>query len=429
MNETERAVLGCVLNKPDLLYKARAMGLTERHFGTYSNRLTYNAMLELMKSGADVDLISVRDYLGAQKKIDAVGGTAYLAQLDYDLPDPSSFTTYVDAVRAGGLRRAVSEAGKLMMKLPEDVISPQELMGAVHDTLRDVNHLAEGHMRVTSGSDAIHALVEDLEEGTSDGISTGYHGLDQALSGIRPGNLILIAGRPGMGKTSLAMCMARNQMTQEEPITPCVFSLEMSSQELAMMLLSAESGIPRQKLKMGALGKEEWTKIVRSGKEIEKRPLVIEDSGSLTIDDLSAKARELRNTQSIDIIYIDYLQLMSGRRYSKNRTEEVSEISRGLKQLAKELEIPIIALSQLSRKNEERADRRPVLSDLRDSGSLEQDADAVIFLYRAGYYKIMAGKDDTTKGVTELNIAKNRSGPAGRSTVVWEPQTTTFRNP
>jgi len=400
------------------------MGLTAEHFGTFANKATYLAMLELMSSGADVDLITVRDRLGAQKKLDAVGGTAYLAALDLELPDWSAFSTYVDAVRAGGVRRAVQDAGKALTRLPEDVISPTELVSAVHDTLREVNHLAEGHLRVTSGSDAIHALVESLEEGLSSGVMTGYHGLDSALSGIRPGNLILIAGRPGMGKTSLAMCMVRNQMMQEEPLVPCVFSLEMSSQELSMMMLSAESGIPRQKLKLGALGKEEWTKIVRAGKEISQRDLVIEDSGSLTIDDLASKARELHNTKKIDILYIDYLQLMSGRRYSKNRTEQVSEISRGLKVLAKELEIPIVALSQLSRKTEDRADRRPQLSDLRDSGSLEQDADAVIFVFRPGYYKAV----DTTNGLTELHVAKNRSGPTGRSSVIWQPDTTTFRN-
>jgi replicative DNA helicase len=218
-------------------------------------------------------------------------------------------------------------------------------------------------------------------------------------------------------------------MRLEDPHVPCIFSLEMSSQELAMIMLSKESGIPRQKLKAGALSRDEWGAIAKARSALSARPLIIEDSGGLSIDQLSAKARELRNTRSIDIIYIDYIQLMNGTGRNRSRTEEVSDISRGIKILAKELEIPIVALSQLSRKNEERADRRPILSDLRDSGSLEQDADAVIFVYRSGYYKLMSSGVDNTNGLTELNVAKNRSGPPGPINVIWDAELTSFSNP
>jgi replicative DNA helicase len=214
-------------------------------------------------------------------------------------------------------------------------------------------------------------------------------------------------------------------MSQEEPLTPCIFSLEMSSQELALMFLSRESGIPRQKLKLGALGKEEWLAIAKARSALAQRPLIIEDSGALTVGQIAAKAKELKNTKGIDIIYIDYLQLMSSDMRSSNRTEQVSEISRGLKLLAKDLDVPIVALSQVNRKNEDRMDKRPGLQDLRESGSLEQDADSVLFVYRDGYYKTV----DTTHGAAEIIVAKNRSGPTGRSNVVWEPECSVFRNP
>jgi replicative DNA helicase len=419
------AVLGCILIDHKTMYQARSLGLTPEHFGTLANRVIYKAMIDLFTDGHSIDLITVRDRLAARGALASVGDVAYLAQLDNDMPDTSSFSSYVASVRAGGVRRAVEDAGRALQRLPQDVETPEELIGAVHDSLRHVSELAEGHMRITSGAEAVNSLVEVLEEGMGQGIQTGFHGLDSALSGLRGGNLCIVAGRPGMGKTSLAISMAANQMSQEVPLTPCIFSLEMSSQELALMFLSRESGIPRQKLKLGALGKEEWLAIAKARSALAQRPLIIEDSGALTVGQIAAKAKELKNTKGIDIIYIDYLQLMSSDMRSSNRTEQVSEISRGLKLLAKDLDVPIVALSQVNRKNEDRMDKRPGLQDLRESGSLEQDADSVLFVYRDGYYKTV----DTTHGAAEIIVAKNRSGPTGRSNVVWEPECSVFRNP
>lgn len=424
LNETEMAVLACIMNNPTLMYQAKG-SLNLAHFGTVANRFIYTAMSDLLVDGQGIDLISVRDKLNSMGKLEVSGGVAYLARLDNELPSSAHFMTYVDAVRAGGVRRAITDAGKAIARIPPVGQTPEELLSSMHSELRVVHELAEGHLRVTTGERAVNELVEMMEDGMDPGIPTGFHGLDQKLSGLRPGNVVLVAGRPAMGKTSLIMDMADHQLRLEEPVVPCIFSLEMSAQELAMVMLSKESGIPRQKLKAGALSKDEWRAIARARSQLAGRPLIIEDSGGLSIDQLGAKARELKNTRAIDIIYIDYIQLMSGTSRSDSRTEQVSEISRGLKLLAKDLEIPIVALSQLSRKNEERADRRPQLSDLRDSGSLEQDADAVIFVYRSGYYKAV----DTTHGMTELNVAKNRSGPPGPVHAVWNAEMTSFSNP
>jgi len=387
--------------------------------------LIWSAAEEMVREQIPIDLITMRDFLTQKKSIDKVGGITYLSTLDLELPDPGHLPAYVDAVKALAVERVVSDVGKRFQRIPETGLSTDQILEAVQSGVRDIIVTSEGTMRVTRMDSAVNTLVEMLEDGIDPGLPTGYHSLDALLGGLRPGNLIIIAGRPGMGKTSLATNMMTTQA--ESGSEAGMFSLEMSSHELAMRMLAAKSKVPHQKIKMGALGAEEWKAIAAARASIATLPIVIEDSGGLDIDKLAAKATELRNMHNLSVIYVDYIQLMSagaGQR-SGNRVQEISDITRGLKNLARELQIPIVALSQLSRKVEERGDKRPKLADLRDSGSIEQDADAVVFVYRSGYYK----RFDNTNGDTEIIVAKNRSGPPGTVNLVWDHQTSRFLNP
>ena len=424
MSETERAVLGVVMNSPQEFHNARALGLVPEHFGTIRNKRIWKAFVAMSNEGVGIDLITVRARLEEEGALDLVGGIAYLSGLDMDLPDPGHLKDYVDAVKAASIRRKVVEVGKHFTVLPEGVYSTNELMGGVHKQIHEIVTLADGGTKITSGAEAINDLVEQLEDGVELGLKTGYDGLDIKIGGVRPGNFVVLAGRPAMGKTALALNIAHIQMSGEAPSRVGIFSLEMSAAELATRLLAAESRVPLGKIRMGALGQEDWNSIAAARSKISKYPLLIEDSGGLTLEELVSKARELHNVQGLDIIFIDYIQLMSSGRRSDSRQDEVSQITRGLKMLAKDLGIPIIAVSQLSREVEKRRDKRPQLSDLRESGSIEQDADVVIFVFRPGYYK----KVDNTNGVTELIMAKNRSGPAGTVQVVWDPTLGRFLN-
>lgn len=425
-DSTERAVISCIITEPSLFFTAKSDGLTSKHFGSLANKRIFESIERLASAGAGFDLITIRDDLTSIGQYDFIGGEAYLQSLDIELPDPSNFHSYVSAVRASGLRRATVAAGKRLARIDEGTFNSDQLLSTVSKEVQGIQKLAEGFLRVSSGIEAIDELVVALEEGIELGIASGYHGLDHKISGFRPGNLVVVAGRPGMGKTALILGMIHMQMLVQMK-TPLIFSLEMANTELAIRLMSAQSQVPQAKIKTNTLGAEEWQSIAQARTKLSDYDLLIEDSGSLDIDKLAAKARELANTKQVDIIYIDYLQLMSGMK-GKSRNEEVGEITRGLKQLARELELPIVAVSQLSRAVESRSDKRPQLSDLRDSGSIEQDADSVIFLYRPGYYQEQRKGVDNSGGVTDLIIAKNRSGPTGSVQVQWVPETSQFKN-
>jgi len=399
-------------------------GISWRHFGSIANAKIYETMVDMARAETPLDLITLRDALSTRGHLSTVGDMAYLTSLDLDLPDTRHFSTYVDSVRSAGVRRRVVSAGKDLTRIPEGTFSTDQLLAELHKQVQDVVAMAEGSMRITTAQSAIDDLCHQLDEGWDPGIPTHYTSLDVQLSGLRPGNFVVIAARPGMGKTSLAINMAHQQMAEEDG-SVLFFSLEMSSEEVATRLLTAETAIPQQKIKVGALGAAEWKSIHEARRTIGKFNLFIEDSGGLSLDQLASKAREIQNVKGVDIIYVDYLQLMGGLSKSANRQEEVSAISRGLKVLAKELNVPVVAMSQLNRSVEGRTNKRPRLADLRESGAIEQDADAVIMIYRKGYYQEV----DTTNGVTQLLIEKNRHGPTGTVNLVWQPETQQFLNP
>lgn len=429
MSETERAVLSLTMEDSSLFHKAVGLGLTSRHFGSIANRILWDTIREMTKKQIPIDLITTRDYLTDRGKLERIGGVAYLSSLDLELPDPAHIAAYVDGIKAVAVRRKTVDIGKRLARLPEGELSVDQILGGVQEGVNEITSLASDTLRVTTVEVAINKLVEQLEDGLPPGLDTGFPSLDALLGGCRPGNLVIVAGRPGMGKTAVACNMMQHQA--EAGVSAGMFSLEMSSQELSMRMLSGTSRVPHQKIKMNALGSIEWTAIAKARSHIATLPIVIEDSGGLDIDKLTAKATEMKNVHQLGVIYVDYIQLMSpppGDR-SGNRVKEISDITRGLKNLARKLEIPIVALSQLSREVEKRANKRPQLSDLRDSGSIEQDADSVIFMFRKGYYMTMAQKIDTTNGVTEVNVAKNRSGPPGTIHLQWDSETGRFLNP
>ena len=423
MIETEKAVLACILDDPRLIHDAMGAGVTTKHFGGIANAKIFESMVDMARDEIPLDLITLREFLDGRGHLSAVGDYGYLASLDLDLPDLRHFDSYVSSVRAAGVRRRVVAAGKTLTRIPEGTFTTDQLIEKLHKQVNDVLAMAEGTMRVTTAESAINDLVVQLKEGWNPGIETHYTSLDVQLSGLRPGNLFVIAARPGIGKTTLAINMAHMQLAVDEK-TVLFFSLEMSSEELVTRMLTAETAIPQQKIKVGALSADEWREIEEARENIGEFKLFIEDSGGLTLDQLASKAREVHNIHGVDIIYVDYLQLMTGTGRS-NRQEDVAEISRGLKVLAKELNIPIVALSQLNRGVEGRTNKRPRLSDLRESGAIEQDADAVVMIYRPGEYKEV----DNTNGATTLFIEKNRHGPTGAISLVWMPETQQFMNP
>ena len=425
MSQAEQAVLSCIFMDNQLAHSAVSMGVREDHFTSIANKQIWRTMQALAKEDMKIDIITVAEHLEARGALDAAGSYEYINMVEATFPDPSSLSDYVEVMRDSAVRRKIGDAGQALLRLRDSTQDVGDLLNEFNSIVRVVHNAAEGKINVTSAEVAIDALVGAMDSGTQDpGIKTGYHGIDGMVGGLRSGNLVIIAGRPGMGKTSLALNMLHMQTTRYG----CVggfFSLEMSTEELVIKILSSETNIPVSKIRMGSLSDSEMYTIRKAQRDIRKFPMFFEDSGGLTTDQLAAKARELHNTKGMDIMYVDYLQLMQSARRSGNRTEEVSQISRDLKKLAKELDIPIVAMSQLNRSVEGRTDKRPQLADLRESGSIEQDADAVIFVYRPGVY----AKVDTTGGESEFIIAKNRSGPSGTVKAIWKANTNQFLNP
>ena len=424
MIEAEQAVLGCIIIEPTKVHEAISLGLGEEHFGSLANKRIWRSMKVLAHERIQIDPITLADNLSSVGSLDVVGGHSYISILDNALPDPASLAEYIKVIRGDALRRKVGQLGRSISNLPSRTFTNEQLLSEIHKQVSETANLVESGVRVRKAADLIEDLVSRMEsDEPNNGIKSGYPILDMLLGGYRPGNLIVIAGRPGMGKTSFAMNQAHIQMTRYNKRVG-FFSLEMSGEELIVKVLSAETGIPVSKIRVGALGDSEWERVRAAKSAISSFPLFIEDSGGLSTSQLAAKARELANSEGLDVIYVDYLQLMQSERRAGNRTEEVSQISRDLKTLAKELGIPIIAMSQLNRAVESRPDKRPQLSDLRESGSIEQDADSVMFVFRPGVYDAI----DTTGGETELILAKNRSGPTGNIPLVWRAATNQFQS-
>jgi replicative DNA helicase len=425
--ESERAVLAGVMLDQALLPTISGRLKPEDFYGE-RHQILYRAMLELQEELVGIDLRTLQAKLEQQALFEKAGGISYVANLDLDLPDLGRLDSYVEIVKERSVRRRLIEAsGKIIRDCLDGGVEAAEALGRAEQAI-----LGLGEEAVQRGfvalSHVFHVTLEELEErpgSTLIGIPTGFTDLDRITHGLNKGNLIIIAGRPGMGKTSIALNMAQHVAIRERK-TVGVFSLEMSQQELALRILCSEADVSFSRLRSGTLSTQQWTRVHSVVRATSDVPLYIDDSPNPTLLEIASKARRLKAEKGLALVILDYLQLMQAGGKYENRNLEIAAISRGLKQLAKELELPVIALSQLSRAPERRgSDHRPQLSDLRESGSIEQDADLVAFVYRDEVYN---QDDPDKKGLAELIIAKHRNGETGTVELVFLGETTSFRN-
>ena len=410
--EAEEAVLGAMMIDDAAANKAIGLLKSSSYFYKEAHRKIFEAMLVLSEESNPIDTVSVSNELKKKKSLKSVGGLYYLTGLVDKVPTAANIETYASIVKEKGILRNLISASHYMSKKAfesgEDVatILDEAEQSIFSLTQQKENKLFQHIQPILT--EAIKNLEKmQSKKGSVVGVPSGIIDLDNVTAGFRKSDLIVIAGRPSMGKTALALSVARNAAL-ESKVPTAIFSLEMSSDQLAQRLLSSEARIDGQKARTGRLQPARWKDITLASGKLADAPLFIDDTPALSILDLRSRARRLKREENIELIIVDYLQLMQGPRRSENRQQEISSITQSLKALAKELDIPVIALSQLSRAVESRTDKRPVLSDLRESGAIEQDADVVIFLYRPFVYD---DKKVDQKGLAYLIVAKQRSGP------------------
>jgi replicative DNA helicase len=426
--EAEESLLGALLLSREAIAVVAEAGLEPDDFYKPAHQHIYEAIKALAGAGVPVDPVTVGDELRRTGLLDELGGSAVLVELQNATPAISSAARYAKIVQdTAMLRRLIgvaSQIAELAYNEPDDVTK------ALDEAETKVFEVAERRVTDTTRqlSNLLAFTMDQLQEtfergSTITGVPTGYHDLDELLSGLQPSTLNIVGARPAMGKSAFGLGMAVHvAQTTNQPVL--FFSLEMGHAELAQRILASEARVDSQKLRTGRLSESDWSKIGRAIGRLEV-PLHLDDNPSLTVMEIRAKARRMKARYgSLGLIVIDYLQLMQGRSSAENRQLEVSEISRNLKVLARELEVPIVALSQLSRNLETRGDKRPMLADLRESGSLEQDADVVMFIYRDEVYH----PDSPDKGVAEVIVAKHRSGPIGTRRLVFLAPYTRFDN-
>jgi replicative DNA helicase len=428
--QAEESLLGAMMLSAEAIAAAAGV-VTASDFYKPGHGHVYDAVHTLYAAGQPADSVTVADELRRAGLLDAIGGPAVLAQIMSSTPATTNAERYARIVEEYALlRRLIGVAGEIAelgYSVPEDV---SKALDRAESLVYDVNE-----RRVTDSTQRLSALLSDnldrleqlYEKGDAiTGTPTGYLDLDQLLSGLQPSSLVVVGARPAMGKTSFALGMVAHaalEATQPDPVL--FFSLEMSNLELSQRLLCAEARVDSTRVRNGQLQPDDWQKISRAMGRLAEAPIWIDDNPNLTIMEIRAKARRLKSqVGSLGMIVIDYLQLMSGRSSAENRQVEVSELSRGLKILARELETPVVALSQLSRGLEMRADKRPMLADLRESGSIEQDSDVVMFIYREEIYD----PKPENAGQAEIIVAKHRSGPTGVVQLAFLPQYTRFAN-
>ncbi len=425
--ESERAVLAACMLDPRLVPVVSGR-LSEEDFYDRRHQVLYVSMLELQEDATPIDLRTLQAKLEQKDQLELVGGIAYLASLDLDLPDLGRVDSYVEIVKERSVRRRLIDASHTIVRdCLDGGLEAAEALGRAEQKILG---LGEEAIRrgFTSLPEIFHDTLEELEErpgSTLIGLPTGFIDLDRMTHGFHPGNLVILAGRPGMGKTSFALNIAQYVAVHEnKPVG--IFSLEMSERELALRVLCSEASIPFARLRSGHLSTEEWRKIHDVQRETDEAPLYIDDSPNPSLLEVASKARRLKAEKGLSLVILDYLQLMQAGGKYENRNLEIAAISRGMKQLAKELDLPVLALSQLSRQPERRgSDHRPQLADLRESGAIEQDADLVAFVYRDEIYH---PDDPDNHGLAELIVAKHRNGETGTVHLVFLGETTTFRN-
>lgn len=423
--EAEEAVIGSILIDPDAIMRVDTL-LDPGDFWTDRYGWIYDAVRHLYHKRQPADLVTVSDVLQQRGQLSGIGGPATLTGLINACPSSIHVTYYAGIVAdTADRRRLINTCGDIVRLAYDDGIDVSDLKSRSEEMM-----FAATSQHITSGpvpiADAMDRYV-DIKEyqlqhpGAMVGIPTGLTDLDRLLGGLQRKKMYVLAGRPGMGKTSIALNMA-NIAAQKYRKRVAIFSLEMSDEELVERLVSAESGIDSQRLNHGKIKSDEWPAFTRACDSVSGTPIFIDDSPAISAMELRSKARRLHAEHGLDLVIVDYLQLMTGDNKSENRVQEISFISRSIKALARELNIPVLALSQLSRKVESRHDKRPMLSDLRESGSIEQDADVVVFVYRDEVYN----PDSEFPNIAELIVSKHRAGPTGIFSVYFKKRLAQF---
>ncbi len=431
----EQTILGAMLVEPLAIVDATMLLQTD-DFSLDSHRKIYAAMLHLSELGHAVDIITVGEELSRRKELDSIGGRAYLAGLSENLPRRLSIESYVRIVRDKSLMRQLMTVCDMgMMEASDQSLEAIDVLNQVETRLMEISEHA-----ITGGFSGIPDIVKNsfgsidklYEQGREvTGLRTHFVEFDKMTSGLQDSELIIIAARPSMGKTAWAINIAQNSAVRDGNVV-AVFSLEMSKESLLRRMLAGEASVGARKLQTGFLGRDDKDKLNAGLERLMESKLFVDDTPGITLAEMRAKARRLKQQEGrLDLIVIDYLQLMTGstganQKKFENRTQEVSSVSRGLKALAKELRVPVVALSQLSRGSEQRTgDKKPLLSDLRESGSIEQDADVVCFIHREEYYD---RENEDLKGKAEIIIAKQRNGPTGSVNLAYIADYTRFEN-
>jgi len=425
--EAEQSVIGSMIIDKTAIAKVLE-GLEEEDFYRDGHKVIYKTILEMFRNDIAIDLLTLLEYLKSTDALERAGGVTYITELSSSVPTTANLSAYIKIVTDKSTLRKLIKASTAIIE--ESYNNQSQVENVIDVAEKKIFNIAEKRTSKDFEplSDVLErgfAQIEKLfnNKGETTGVSSGFTDLDAKTSGFQSGDMILIAARPSMGKTTFALNIAEHAALRDHR-SVVIFSLEMSKEQLAYKLLCSEANVDMLKLRTGTLEDKDWENIAMAAGPLSKAKIYIDDSAGVTVMEMRSKCRRLKIEYGIDLIVIDYLQLMSGGSGSDNRQQEVSEISRSIKALAKEMECPVIALSQLSRAPEQRADHRPMLSDLRESGSIEQDADIVMFLYRDEYYN----KETEDKNIGECIIAKQRNGPVGTAKLAWLGQYSKFGN-
>lgn len=425
----EQSVLGAVFIAPDTIISL-ADELVPDDFYKPANKIVFKTMLSLFKKGEPIDATTMISALTNQGQIKEIGGLNYVVELVNSTPTSKNVEHYAKLVKEKStLRRVIADLSESLSSAYQGDVSISDIISKTEKSMLDISNqnAGTGFRNVADILDTHMQIVETRSQtdGFVTGLSTGFVGLDKITTGLHEGNLIILAARPAMGKTALALNIAKYVATKEgKPAV--IFSLEMGAEELIERMLASEGMVEGYHLKTGNLSVEEWSRLVHAQGNLYDAPIFVDDTAGIRISEIRSKARKLAQEMGgLGVIIIDYLQLITGSK-GENRQQVVSEISRELKILAKDLKVPVIALSQLSRAVEQRQDKRPMLADLRESGSIEQDADIVAFLYRDAYYQKEQADSQEANNVTELNLEKNRHGSLGTVKLYFHKEYTKF---
>lgn len=426
--EAEKSVIGSMFMDREAALTVSEM-LTADDFYQKQYGIIFESMVELYNENKPIDLVTLQDKLNEKDLPPEYSGVEFIRELVIAVPTSANVKHYAQIVKEKAVLRKLIKITESIAN--ECYLSKDSLETILEQTEKQIFNIV--HLRGTSDyvdiKDVVLQSLESIEvvaknKGSVTGISTGFIDLDYKTSGMQPSDFILIAARPSMGKTAFVLNLAEH-MAVKQKVTTAIFSLEMSKDQLVKRMLAMNSRVDSQLIRTGNLKDDDWVKLIEGAREIGESKLILDDTPSISITELRSKCRKYKLEHNLGIIMIDYLQLMSGGgKKSESRQQEISDISRSLKALARELNVPVIALSQLSRAVEQRPDKRPMLSDLRESGAIEQDADVVMFVYRDDYYN----KDSEDKGVAEIIIGKQRNGPTGTVKLKWQAELTRFAN-